>query len=223
MSVSFVARRAGVAPSQLFAWKRRMAEGGLAVVEADQDVVGASKVRELERKERLLGKKTMEVEILKETLDAARAKKTDLAARVVERGRFPMSTITKTLGVARSNLVDRQSRSTKPRGRYRKAEDADPLPLIRAKPPVNMKRVLRIMQNRGLILERHTARRPGRIHDGVIITLCSNSRWSPDHLEIHATTAKSCGCCLGLTPAPVRSSPGWRSPMPASRENWCAI
>lgn len=82
MSVSFVARRAGIAPSQLFAWKRRMAEGGEAAVEADEDVVGASKVRDLERKvrelERLLGKKTMEVEILKEALDAARAKKQTL-------------------------------------------------------------------------------------------------------------------------------------------------
>jgi len=79
MSVSFVARRAGIAPSQLFAWKRRMAEGGQTAIEADEDVVGASKVRDLEKKvrelERLLGKKTMEVEILKEALDAARAKK----------------------------------------------------------------------------------------------------------------------------------------------------
>ncbi len=82
MSVSFVARRAGIAPSQLFAWKRRMAEGGQSAVEADEDVVGASKVRDLEKKvrelERLLGKKTMEVEILKEALDAARAKKPTL-------------------------------------------------------------------------------------------------------------------------------------------------
>ena len=30
------------------------------------------------------------------------------------------------------------------------------------KPTVNMKRVLRIMQNHGLTLERHTARRPDR-------------------------------------------------------------
>jgi transposase len=28
MSVSFVARQAGISPSQLFAWKRRMLEGG---------------------------------------------------------------------------------------------------------------------------------------------------------------------------------------------------
>src|SRR5215831_6973192 len=72
MSVSYVARRAGVAPSLLFNWRRRMLEGGLRAVEADEDVVGTSRVRELER---LLGRKTMEVEILKEALDVARVKK----------------------------------------------------------------------------------------------------------------------------------------------------
>jgi transposase len=79
MSVSYVARRAGVSPSQLFAWKRRMLEGGQAAVHADEDVVGASQVRELEKRvrdlERMLGKKTMEAEILKEALDLARPKK----------------------------------------------------------------------------------------------------------------------------------------------------
>jgi len=39
MSVSYVARRAGVAPSLLFNWRRRMLEGGLQAVEADEDVV----------------------------------------------------------------------------------------------------------------------------------------------------------------------------------------
>lgn len=79
MSVSFVARQAGVSPSQLFAWKRRMLEGGHAAVQADEDVVGTSRVRELEKRvgdlERLLGRKTMENEILKEALDVARPKK----------------------------------------------------------------------------------------------------------------------------------------------------
>jgi transposase len=78
-SVSFVARRYGLSPSLLFSWKRRMLEGGREAVQADEDVVGASKVRELERRvrglERLLGRKTMEVEILKEALDLARTKK----------------------------------------------------------------------------------------------------------------------------------------------------
>jgi transposase len=78
-SVSLVARQVGVAPSQLFAWKRRVLEGGQAAIQADEDVVGASRVRELEKRvrdlERLLGRKTMEAEILKEALDLARPKK----------------------------------------------------------------------------------------------------------------------------------------------------
>ena len=56
-----------------------MAEGGLEAVRADEDVVPASRVRELEAKvrelERLLGRKTMEAEILREALEQARPKK----------------------------------------------------------------------------------------------------------------------------------------------------
>src|SRR3954465_14847615 len=65
-SVSLVARRAGIAPSQLFAWKRRMLEGGATAVQADDDVVAAARVRELEKRvrdlERMLGRKTLEAE-----------------------------------------------------------------------------------------------------------------------------------------------------------------
>ena len=43
MSVSYVARRAGVAPSLLFNWRRRMLEGGLQAVQADEEVVGTSR------------------------------------------------------------------------------------------------------------------------------------------------------------------------------------
>ena len=50
MSVSFVARQAGVSPSQLFARKCRVLEGGHAAVQADEDVVGTSRVRELEKR-----------------------------------------------------------------------------------------------------------------------------------------------------------------------------
>jgi transposase len=56
-----------------------MLEGGFQAVAADEEVVGTSRVRELERRtrelERLLGRETLEVEILKEALDAARVKK----------------------------------------------------------------------------------------------------------------------------------------------------
>jgi transposase len=74
-SVSSVARRHGIAPNMLFAWKRRMTEGGTVAVAVDEDVVGSSRVRDLER---LLGRKTMEIEILKEALDVARVKKQSL-------------------------------------------------------------------------------------------------------------------------------------------------
>lgn len=79
MSVSLVARQAGISPSMLFNWRRRMLEGGFEAVQADEPVVGQTQVRDLEKRvrelERLLGRKTLEVEILKEALDAARAKK----------------------------------------------------------------------------------------------------------------------------------------------------
>ncbi len=55
---------------------------GLRAVQADEDVVRTSRVCELERRvrelERLLGRKTVEVEILKEALDVARVKKPSL-------------------------------------------------------------------------------------------------------------------------------------------------
>ena len=56
-----------------------MGEGGQEVVRADEGVVRLSRVRELENRvlelERLLGRKTMETEILREALEAARPKK----------------------------------------------------------------------------------------------------------------------------------------------------
>ena len=79
MSVSFIARKYGISPSLLFRWRKLMAEGGKEAVRVDDEVVGATEVRELKRKirelERLLGKKTMEAEILKEALEMARPKK----------------------------------------------------------------------------------------------------------------------------------------------------
>jgi transposase len=76
---SVAEKACGHSPSQLFAWKRRVLEGGHAAVEANEDVVAASRVRELEKRvrdlERMLGRKTMENEILKEGIEVARLKK----------------------------------------------------------------------------------------------------------------------------------------------------
>jgi transposase len=72
MSVSHIARIHDVAPSQLFNWRRRMAEGSREAVEADDDVVSVAEVRDLRKQvrelQRVLGKKTMEVEILREAV-----------------------------------------------------------------------------------------------------------------------------------------------------------
>ncbi|WP_227324216.1 transposase, partial [Acidisoma silvae] len=79
MTVSAVARRNGVSASLLFKWRQLMSQGGQVAVKADEDVVAASRARDLEQRvrelERLLGRKTMEVEVLKEALAAAREKK----------------------------------------------------------------------------------------------------------------------------------------------------
>ena len=79
MSISYVARRHGISPSLLFGWRRRMAEGGKEAVRVDDEVVASAEVRALEKRirelERVLGKKTMENEILREAVKIAHEKK----------------------------------------------------------------------------------------------------------------------------------------------------
>ena len=79
MSVSYVARRHGIGPGQLFTWRRLMAQGALTAAAAGEEVVPASDYRALEAQvaelQRLLGKKTMEAEILREAVELAREKK----------------------------------------------------------------------------------------------------------------------------------------------------
>ena len=120
-----------------------------------------------------------------------------------------MKAVAETLGVSRSNLVERLKGRAEPRRRYHKAQDAAVLPRVRrlvdARPtygyrritallnrdlaaegaaPVNHKRVYRLMQRHGLLLERHTGRRPGRTHDGKVVVAASNLRWCSDGLEV---------------------------------------
>ena len=78
-SLSAVARKYGVNPNQLFHWRKLMREGALVAVSGDENVVPASKVKQLQAQirelERLLGKKTMETEILRDAIRIAREKK----------------------------------------------------------------------------------------------------------------------------------------------------
>jgi putative transposase len=116
--------------------------------------------------------------------------------------------VAETLGVARSNLIDRLTGKTKPRRRYHKAQDAAVAPmitaLVSARPtygyrritailnrqlrsecltPVNHKRVYRIMQAHSLLLARQYTERPEHVHDGKVIVMRSNLRWCSDGFE----------------------------------------
>lgn len=79
MSVSLVSRMHGVAASQLFNWRKLDRDGALIAVGAGESVVPASELAaaraQISQLQRLLGKKTMENEILKEAVDIAREKK----------------------------------------------------------------------------------------------------------------------------------------------------
>lgn len=78
-SVSLVARKYNIAPSQLFQWRRFMEEGASKGIDAEEELVPLSEVKKLEQRvknlERLLGRKTEEVEILKEAVVLGRKKK----------------------------------------------------------------------------------------------------------------------------------------------------
>lgn len=82
VTVSIVARRHGIQPNQLFAWRKLATQGALTATASQEEVVPASEYRALQNQvrelQRLLGKKTMEGEILKEALEIASGSKKHL-------------------------------------------------------------------------------------------------------------------------------------------------
>ncbi len=172
-----------------------MAEGGKEAVRVDEDVVGSSEVKALEKRirelERVLGKKTLENEILREAVKVAH-EKTDLALAVIARRGFAMKTVADSLGVSRSQLHARLREGSRPRGRYQKSEDAEMLSAIRTltddrptygyrriwallnrqreqtgQTRLNHKRIYRLMSHNGLLLQRYTGKPPGRAHETI--------------------------------------------------------
>ena len=101
-SVSLVARHHGVSPNQLFTWRRLAAHGALAAAAAGEWVVPVSDYRALQEQIRelhhLLGKKTLEAEILREALQHADPKKMAAVRAVAATGRFPVKAVAGTLG-----------------------------------------------------------------------------------------------------------------------------
>ncbi|RCH30094.1 transposase family protein [Pseudomonas aeruginosa] len=84
MSVSLVARQEGVSAGLLFQWRKLERQGALTAVSAGEAVVPASELAaaraEIAKLQRVLGKKTLENEILKEAVEYA-AEKSGLRAR----------------------------------------------------------------------------------------------------------------------------------------------
>lgn len=78
-SVSVTARKYGIYPNLLYRWKRQMTDGGEVAVEANDHVVSMTEFRSLQKKvrqlEKVLGRKTLENEILKEAVRIGREKK----------------------------------------------------------------------------------------------------------------------------------------------------
>ncbi|MDL2268338.1 IS3 family transposase [Desulfovibrio sp. OttesenSCG-928-G15] len=213
MSVSHVARTHGVAPNLLFRWRKLMVDGGKTAIDADDQVISAAEARALKKQirelERMLGKKTMEVEILRDMVELAREKKLPLAVSLVQAGRYPMKRIAEAAGVSRSQLIARTGTVTKHRAcRYSKADDEVLLPLIleimgsrqtygyrrmcavlnrkleaTGRSLVNHKRVYRIMRQNGLLLARHTGTTTKRAHTGVVAVPVRNTRWCSDGFE----------------------------------------
>jgi len=79
MSVSIIARKYGIIPSQLFYWRRLMENGALKGIKAEEEVVAVSEIKILEKRvrelERALGRITLDNEILKEAIRIGRKKK----------------------------------------------------------------------------------------------------------------------------------------------------
>ncbi|HBB1669894.1 TPA: IS3 family transposase [Escherichia coli] len=214
MTVSLVARQHGVAASQLFLWRKQYQEGSLTAVAAGEQVVPASElaaaIKQIKELQRLLGKKTMENELLKEAVEYGRAKKVDSARALIARG-WGVSLVSRCLRVSRAQLhvILRRTDDWKDGRRSRHSDDTDVLlrihhvigelptygyrrvwALLRRQaeldgmPAINAKRVYRIMRQNALLLERKTAVPPSkRAHTGKVAVKESNQRWCSDGFE----------------------------------------
>ncbi|HAX4744784.1 TPA: IS3 family transposase [Escherichia coli] len=214
MTVSLVARQHDVAASQLFLWRKQYQEGSLTAVAAGEQVVPASELaaamKQIKELQRLLGKKTMENELLKEAVEYGRGKKVDSARALIARG-WGVSLVSRCLRVSRAQLhvILRRTDDWKDGRRSRHSDDTDVLlrihhvigelptygyrrvwALLRRQaeldgmPANNAKRVYRLMRQNALLLERKTAVPPSkRAHTGKVAVKESNQRWCSDGFE----------------------------------------
>ncbi|WP_311181435.1 IS3 family transposase [Escherichia coli] len=221
MTVSLVARQHGVAASQLFLWRKQYQEGSLTAVAAGEQVVPASElaaaIKQIKELQRLLGKKTMENELLKEAVEYGRGKKVDSARALIARG-WGVSLVSRCLRVSRAQLhvILRRTDDWKDGRRSRHSDDTDVLlrihhvigelptygyrrvwALLRRQaeldgmPAINAKRVYRIMRQNALLLERKPAVPPSkRAHTGKVAVKESNQQWCSDGFEFRCNNGE---------------------------------
>ena len=84
-------------------------------------------------------------------------------------------------GIGRGGRRQFGSCSRRPRGRSPPVVNRERA--TQGMPPANRKRVHRIMERNAMLLQRHTGRREGRLHNGKVMVMCSNLRWCSDGLE----------------------------------------
>jgi putative transposase len=213
MSVSLVARQHGIAPNQVFTWRRLYAEGALSAVGLAKrwcpppntapcstrcaNCSGCSAKRPWRTK-------------CCATRSNWLSQKTVVAVALAGAGRHAVKTISDALGVARSNLAAQAAPKRARQRRGRRPQPEDELlaeikeaiagqatygyrrihALVRRqraqenRPAVNVKRVYRVMKAHGLLLERHTGRGQGRRHDGRVAVDRPDTRWCSDGFEI---------------------------------------
>jgi hypothetical protein len=155
-----------------------------------------------------------------------------------------MKAIADTLGVARSNLVEAARGQRRSRQPYRKAGDAELLAGLRqlvderptygyrrlaallnrerrtrGEPPVNGKRVLRVLRTAGLTLQATPRAGPAALTTAPSWRSARTSGGVRITARSPAATAASSACCSPSTPATARFSAG-TPPRPASRARW---
>ena len=78
------------------------------------------------------------------------------------------------------------------------------------------------MSNHAMLLEKHTAVRKGRLHDGKVMVMRSNLRWCSDALEFACWNGEVIRLAFIIDAFDPRSSPGRQSPTRASPALTCA-
>lgn len=144
-----------------------------------------------------------------------------------------MKRVAEVLGVSRSQLHARLSGAAKVRSSYRLIDDAELLPPLRtlvderqtygyrritalmnrerlknSLPRLNHKRIYRLMSQNRMLLQRYTGKPPTRAHEGTIITIRSNLRWTSDGLEISCWKRRASPSIILSSFSPSVSCPG---------------